>query len=101
MLDLTLKKPTKSYLEENLSDEEYLKRKIERYGVDSDMISLPSKEYFSWECLISPEGDYYPCAFGNHLGSAYNIIKQNKDRFKMSDQLIHIFENTEREIKDW
>ena len=34
-------------------------------------------------------------------GSVQNSINQNKERFKMSDQLVHIFENTDRETKNW
>ena len=34
-------------------------------------------------------------------GSMQNSIKANKERFKMSDQLTKIFENTERITTDW
>lgn len=65
--------------EPGLSDDEFERRVLAEHRADA--ITKPSTDLDTWECLISPDGAYYPCGFGIHTGASYNLIRQHPSWF--------------------
>ena len=38
---------------------------------------IKDESFSQWSGLVSPQGDFYPCGFGDHNYIAYKILKQN------------------------
>ena len=60
-------------------------------GIDGMDLMDIVEMYFDWKASGERHND----------GSMQKSIKEGKKRFNMSDQLARIFENTDRETKDW
>jgi len=74
----------KHHYKHNSHHPEHYKNGID--GMDLfDIVEL----FFDWKSATERHAD----------GNIYKSIKHNKDRFKMSDQLVHIFENTAKTLR--